>query len=113
MVSPLIVFQQCGLWTPAPQRVAAVHTKAGLYRRSHALLKHFGTVSTSGSKGKMVRRLYDIREYAIAAYELDEAAVYPPRLHAGELAARTVHCHSCACDPPHNRQLSVLLYIMR
>jgi hypothetical protein len=24
-----------------------------------------------------VRRLYDMREYAIAAYELDEAAVYP------------------------------------
>jgi hypothetical protein len=30
---------------------------------------------TSGSKGEMVRRLCDIREYAIAAYELDEAAV--------------------------------------
>jgi hypothetical protein len=25
-----------------------------------------------------MRRLYDMREYAIAAYELDEAAVYPP-----------------------------------
>jgi hypothetical protein len=58
-------------------KVAAVHTKAGLYRRSHALLKHIGTVSTSGSKDDMVRRLYDMREYAIAAYELDEAAVYP------------------------------------
>jgi mRNA-degrading endonuclease toxin of MazEF toxin-antitoxin module len=28
-------------------KVAAVHTKAGLYRRSHALLKHIETVSTS------------------------------------------------------------------
>jgi hypothetical protein len=55
-----------------------VHTKAGLYHSSHALLKNIGTVSTSGSKGDMVRRLCDMREYAIAACELDGAAVYPP-----------------------------------
>jgi hypothetical protein len=59
-------------------KVAAVHTKAGLYRRSHALLKNIGTVSTSGSKGGMLRRLCDMSEYAIAACELDGAAVYPP-----------------------------------
>jgi hypothetical protein len=60
-------------------KVAAVHTKAGgLYRRLHALLKYIGTASTSGSKGDVVRRFYNMREYVIATYELDEAAVYPP-----------------------------------
>ena len=71
------------------EKVAAVRTKAGLYRRSHALLKHIGTVSTSGSKDDMVRRLYDMREYIVAAYKLDEAAVYPPVVSEEDL-------HVCA-----------------
>jgi hypothetical protein len=68
--------------------VAAVHTKAGLYRRSHALLKSIGTVSTSGSKDEMVRRLCDMREYVIAAYDLDEAAVCPPAASEGDFRVR-------------------------
>jgi hypothetical protein len=34
----------------------AVRTMAGLYRRSHDFLRDIGTVSTSGSKGDVVRR---------------------------------------------------------
>jgi hypothetical protein len=69
-------------------KVAAVNTKARLYRRLHALLKHIGTASTSGCKGDMVRRLYDMREYVIAAYELDEAAVCPPAASEEEFRVR-------------------------
>jgi len=59
------------------ETVAVVRTKAGLYRRSPALLGHIGAVSTSGSKDDMVRRLYDMRDYIIASYKLDVAAVFP------------------------------------
>ena len=52
--------------------------KSGLYRRAQALLRDMKTVATSGSKEDMVRRIYDMREYIIAAYKLDEAEIYPP-----------------------------------
>jgi hypothetical protein len=72
-------------------KVAAVRTMTGLYRRSHALLKDIGTVSTSGSKDDMVRRVYDMREFIIASYQLDEAAVYLPAVSEEDLRV----CATC------------------
>jgi hypothetical protein len=48
-------------------KVAAVRTMTGLNRRSHDLLSDIRTVSASGSKDDIVRRLCDMIEYIIAS----------------------------------------------
>lgn len=60
--------------------VTVVRIEVGLFKRSRALLRHIGSVSASGSKDDLVRRIYDMRDFIIATeeYMIDESTVYPP-----------------------------------
>jgi hypothetical protein len=71
-------------------KVVAGRTMAGTIA-AHALLRDIGMVSTSGRKDETVRRLYDIREYIIALYKLDEEAVYLPAISKEDLRV----CETC------------------
>jgi hypothetical protein len=104
-------------------KVAAVRTMAGSIA-AHALLRDIGMVSTSGRTDETVRRLYDIREYIIALYKLDEAAVYLPAILEEDLRV----CATCGlgggatnkplleyvtqCESAHNRMKCVGLDFM-
>jgi len=108
------------------KKIQSVRSKSGLFRRSQALLRDIKTVAVSGSKEDMVRRIFDMKEYIIAAYNLDEAEVYPPVVLVEDSHVCATCSQACVsvnnpllecaaqCDKKHRHMLCVgLAYVPR